>query len=538
MKKIFCSLILLSTFIVPSPILSEEVSQEKQLNISKIEEETIFVRDFKLQGNTVFADSEFQKILNPYKGRKLSIKQLQEVATKITQKYINSGYPLSFAIAPLQEIESDIVVIQVTEARITEIVVNTNRPLNSEYIVDRLKPILNRPISDKELDETLFALILNNNLILSIPSYTIKETQNKGEIKLIIDVTPENKFKLNVRTDNYQTPFLGTNNRIVSSDILSLLKTGDRLIIGYRNNDGSNSLSGLYELPINSKDGKIRILGGNFANNIIAAPFNQPNPESDFRFFRIEAEQPLIQSIENLFLLGTSINWKQNEDFLLGERFPISRGSSQDGITTISSLSFFQRYINRGYDEEGFEISRLEFNSDFELGLGLFDDNNLIIDSQFLVWRGTGKYEFLIDPNLKFVARAGVQLATEELPGLEQFSIGGPLTIPGYRAALSFGDNGILARSDLEITIFRPKQDHSIELVPFFATGKTWNNNDLDRLSTSNLSAIGIEVKYKIERKFEATAGYAVPLNKLDTNNLTNSLQEQGFYFSVIYRVF
>ncbi len=507
---------------------------EQQSQFTQTQEPKIIVREFEIVGNTIFRDRQLQEILAPFKNKPITYAEVLKAVTEITNKYQENDYFLSLVFLPPQPLNTGVIKIQVVEGYFSKINVKIDKKntITPKYVIDRLKPkIVGKPITMTELESALIVL-RNQDLVRDLSIEGIDKDGNTGLAVLSLKVVGENKFGLVARTDNWQTPFLGTNNRIISGEVFSLLKTGDRLIVGYRNNDGSNAGSGGYELPINSSGGKIRILGGNYASAIVAAPFNQPNPESNFQFARGEFSQPVLETPTETLVLGGGLGWKQDENFLLGEPFPFGRGGD-NGKTTVSSANFFQEYTRRS----NFDVLRLY--SQFELGLGLFDAEQISrFDSEFFIWRANTEYSLLLEKDLRLVLRGGLQLATDELASLEKFNIGGPPTVPGYRSFLISGDNGILGRTDLEITLFRPKEDHALELIPFFAFGKAWNNSRIDPVFNGNLTSTGAELRYNIFRKFEAGFGCAIKLNNNPVNNISNSLQEKGCYFDVIYRIF
>jgi len=527
MKKI-CLYLLYGILLFSKPAFAE-ISNTNNNNVN----DKIVVNEFQILGNTVLQGKDLKEILKPFKDRRITYNELLEAVTEITKKYQEKGYFLTLAFLPPQNLDNGIIKIEIVEGYFEKINVEvTKGAVTSNYVKKRLKKIKGKPITKEELESAL-RVLLNKDLIQDLSIESIEKGDNTGLAVLNLKVVGQQKFSLTARTDNWQSPFLGTNNRIISSEIISLLKPGDRILIGYRNNNGSNAATVGYELPINTSDGVIRILGGNYASGIVAAPFNQPNPESNFRFARVEFSQPILETPSEKLAIGGGIGWKSNQDFLLGEPFPFSRGSDLEGRTTVTSLSFFQEYTRRS------SLDLLRINSQFDLGVGILDANvGSRFDSEFLIWRGSAEYLLSIDENLQLNLRTGIQLANDEVPGLEQFNIGGPSTIPGYRSFLIAGDNGILGRADLKITLIQPKEGHSFQLVPFYAFGKTWNNNSFEPTIDDTITSAGIELVYLIDRKLEAKIGYGIPLKKNQNNNISNSLQENGFYFAVVYKIF
>ena len=513
------------------PQVNAEV-QIQELHVESLEsQQEIIVKEFEITGNTVIETKELLALIEDFKGKVISYNELSEAVTKVTRYYSDKGYFLSFAFLPPQELETGTIKIEVVEGYIADIEVKiSSGALTPKYISERLEKIIGKPITLTELESAL--IVLKNQDLIQNFSQQIDKDRNTGLAILKLEVETADKFSLFARTDNWQSPFIGVNNRIASAELISLIKTGDRSIVGYRNSDGSNVLTAGYELPVNTSGGKIRILGGNNGSEIVTAPFNQPDPTTNFRFARGEFSQPVIESPENTLILTGAFNWQSSENFLLGEPFPFSRGADENGRSTVSSLIFSQEYIRRS------NIDRIIFNSQLTLGVGLFDANTgSRFDSQFLIWRGDVNYLRLVSEDLRLLLRGGLQLSNDELPGLEQFTAGGPNTVRGYRAFLLSGDNGVLGSAEIQITLLKPKEDHTFQLIPFVDFAKPWNNSN-DILEDNNLFSLGLELTYLIERNFEIRVGYGVPLTKIQSNNISGSLQEQGFFLSVTKRLF
>jgi len=63
---------------------------EKTLEIP--EGKKILVKDFKFEGNTILKTNYLKRIVQPYKNKELSFKDLQEICNKIEEEYRKRGY--------------------------------------------------------------------------------------------------------------------------------------------------------------------------------------------------------------------------------------------------------------------------------------------------------------------------------------------------------------------------------------------------------------------------------------------------------------
>ncbi len=108
---------------------------------------TIRVKQFKVIGSTVFSQAEFDRLTQVYLDRDISIADLFEIRSKITQLYLDAGYVTSGAIIPPQRIgkETGIVEINIIEGRVEEIQIRGNNRLNSDFIRNRIAQYTGTP---------------------------------------------------------------------------------------------------------------------------------------------------------------------------------------------------------------------------------------------------------------------------------------------------------------------------------------------------------------------------------------------------------
>ena len=137
----------------------------------------------------------------------------------------------------------------------------------------------------------------------------------------------------------------------------------------------------------------------------------------------------------------------------------------------------------------------------------------------------------LLAPNVLLVVNANAQLAGTTLPALEQISLGGQDTVRGYRKNFLLTDNGLLASTELQLTIAKI-QDWRVKLIPFMDFGTGWNNpGNFDVPSPRTLWSTGVGLLVQNSDRFNARLDWGVPLIK--PTFIGDSFQERGFYFSV-----
>ena len=493
----------------------------------------IFVRNFEVIGNTVFTQAELDRVLAPYTLRRISFTELLEAQRAVTQLYLDNGYISSGAFIPPQDIDNRVVKIQVIEGIVEAIEVTGLKRLNTGYVRSRLEIATEAPLNQNKLLKALQLLRLNP-LIANL-SAELAAGVRPGSSILEVAVQEADVFSVALGIDNYNTPSVGTNRRFVRISHDNLVGWGDRINAFYYNTDGRNSLDELsYTIPINPHNGSIGFRFNYTDSDIIEEPFKQLDIESQARRYNLTYRQPLYQTPSDDVVIGVTFSRQESETSLLGTPFRLSRGANEEGETRISALRFFQEYTNRS------ERQVFALRSQFNIGIDIFgatiNSDDELPDSKFVSWRGQAQYLRQLTPDTALLLRSDVQVTNRPLLALEQFSLGGALTVRGYRQDALVTDNGLFASAELRTTIVRiPKWSTTLQLTPFTDFGVAWNADGLE-LDKNTLISVGIGLRLLVSDYLTARLDWGIPL--IDLEDSGNTLQENGIYFSIELRPF
>ncbi|MDJ0678467.1 MAG: ShlB/FhaC/HecB family hemolysin secretion/activation protein [Xenococcaceae cyanobacterium MO_167.B52] len=510
----------------------EQISPDDSPNIIEDVPNTVFIRKFEIVGSTVFTPEELAEVLKPYTLRRLSFTEILAAQQAIDRLYLDNGYITSGTFIPPQKLQNGIVTIEVVEGEVEAINIQGLDRLNQGYVRTRLKIATKAPLNRDKLLNALQLLQLDpliENLAAELTAGT-----RPGSSILELTLQEADHFDLVLSVDNYRAPSVGTVRRQIRLTHRNLLGFGDRINAAYINTDGSDSLDDLsYNLPINPYNGSLNFRFRYTDNRIIEEPFDRFDIESENTTYEFTYRQPLLQKPTEDLTMGLA--FYRNDSFTTfgGEPFQISRSTEPDGKIHISALRFFQEYTTRNATQV------LALRSQFSLGINVFDatiNERDIPDSEFLAWRGQAQYLKLLSPNITLLLRGDLQFANEALVPTEQFSLGGALSVRGYRQDALLGDNGLFSSAELRFTVLRiTKWKTNLQLTPFFDFGKVWNSDDIT-LNINTLVSTGIGLRLQINDYFAARLDYGIPLVDLATNS--DTLQENGFYFSLELKPF
>lgn len=492
---------------------------------------TIIVQQFQVIGSTVFTQEQLAEILAPFTNRPISFVELLQAVDTVTELYRQQGYITSGAFIPPQTLENGTVKVEVVEGEVESINITGLERLKPVYIRSRLEIATAVPLNQNRLLNALQLLQLDP-LIANL-SAELAAGSRPGLSILDIKLQEADAFSAQLTLDNQGNPSVGTDRRIAQLTHNNLLGFGDSINVRYYNTDGSNVLDDAsYTFPINPYNGTISFRYYYNSSEVTQQPFDQLDIESNSSTYELTYRQPLYQTPTEDFVLGLTATREESETSLLGIPFPLSRGADDDGQTKVSALRFFQEYTKRS-NREVFAA-----RSQFSLGIDAFGStiNDEQPDSQFFLWRGQAQYLNLLTPDTLLLLRSDLQLSPQALVALEQFSLGGDLSVRGYAQDAILADNGLFASVEIRTTILRiPEWQTSLQLIPFFDFGTVWNSDNTPVIKRS-LYSVGLGLQLLVGDKFNARIDWGIPLTNLDSQQ--NSLQENGIYFTVQYTLF
>ena len=503
----------------------------------------IAVKEFKFIGNTAFSDEELRKALKELTGKPISFAELLQAEEIIKNRYtagcqgdssqpcyINSG-----AFIPANQTftqDNAVVTIQVVEGGIENIEITGLTKLKSGYIRSRIQQGVSQPLEREKLLEQLQILQLDP-LIANISAELAAGTRPEKSI-LELNVTEADPFFTEFFTDNARAPSVGSWRRGFRFTERNLLGFGDRLGGEYVNTEGSNAVDLSYSVPVTPRNTTIDIRGGVTSTEVVEEPFDRADIIGDSFNFEFGVRQPVYRTPTTEIAVGLSGTRQESNTEVEGQNFDLSPGADENGETRISALRFNQEYTKRTLQDV------FALRSQFNVGLDVFDSSinaEPEPDSRFFAWRGQAQYVRRLGQNNLLLVRSDLQFATTNLVPLEQFSVGGIQSVRGYRQDALLTDNGFFTSAEVRFPVYQTaSRQSSLSLSPFFDLGVGWNDDSDNSPEDNTLLGLGLGLQWQTGDKFNARIDYGIPL--LDVEDTDNTLQENGFYFSINYSPF
>lgn len=498
-------------------------------------EPAFLLKGVRVTGNSVLAQSDLDRVIAPFVGRPVGMRDLEQIREAITLLYVNQGYINSGAIIPDQTVSDGILQVRVIEGRLTGIDLTGIRYYRASYLTDRLERGVSVPFNVNDLARE--QQILLQDPFLSHINLNIVPGLSPGEARVTGEVTEKSPYSLTAQIANDQSPTVGEVRGQLQGVIGNLLGVGDQLGMEYGRSQALNDGAVSYSVPISSDDTRLSFRYDINSNQVVTANLSALDITSRYQSIGIGLSRPFYRTPEQNLSLGLSAEWRQSQTFLLNQPFPFVAGSD-NGRTNVTVLRFYQSWLDQNAERV------LALRSTFSLGV---DALGATVTSekptgQFFDWLGQAQYVQRIFGDWEALVRGSLQLSNNPLFPIEQFVLGGMSTVRGYREYLTAADNAFAGTLELHVPVGKvllPGIDAgdntgAVQLAPFFDHGAGWNTGRAAP-PDANLSSLGVGIRWFIKAGVLAEIYYGHGFRPV---HVGNSLQDQGIHFRITANLF
>lgn len=505
---------------------------------------SVFVKEVRITGSTVFTPQELAQVTAPYTNRKLATEDLEDLRVKLTEHYIKHGYVTSGAIIPDQAVAEGIVTLQVIEGKLSRIDVEGNEWFRSGFLRDRVALGEGPPVNINALQERL--LLLQETPGIARLNAELRPGLTRGESVLNVKVAEENPIKAWLEYNNFLSPTVGSDQGLVTVAHRNLTGHGDALSVQYGKSSGVDpQIDARYTIPLTARDTTLTVAYRKNDYSLIDRDFETLNIKSQSETYGLTVRHPVYRTLNREFALsltGEHLTNRLTSAFdtiraanpgLPGLRLvPGSQGDADGEVTRVSALRFSQEFTDRRRNQVIAVFSR------FSMGLDLLDSTNnkqspTDASGKFFSWLGQAQWVRLLEPwKVQLIARVLGQLTDDRLFPLEQTSVGGRFSVRGYRENTLVRDNGLLASFETRIPIIRSAAGADVlRLAPFVDYGRAWQSRETTP-EPKKLASTGVGLIWDIMRgsRFEVYWGHR--WNHIDSHS--NNLQDHGVHLQLV----
>ncbi len=495
----------------------------------------IAVRKISVTGSTVLTPAELANLTQPLEGKSATLQDLQALADRITQLYLDRGYITSRALIAEQKISDGLVTIQVIEGEVGLVEVQGNQRLNPAYIRDRINLGNRKPLNAGQLEDQL--QLLKSNPLLTEVNASLQPGKDSGKSQLVVRVKEAPAITGNITLDNNSPPSVGAERLGGTIAYRNVTGLGDELSATYYRSlaGGSNLYDFSYRIPVNAMNGTVQLRYSPSNSKIIDPAFASFGIRSQNDLYDITYRQPVIRSPKQELAFSLGFALQNGQTFLFDNSpTPFGIGPDANGNSRTRVIKFGQDYVRR--DSKG----AWSLQSQFNFGIGALDatiNPHPIPDGRFFSWTGQVQRVQQLSPNNLLIAQADVQLSPNSLLPSQQFSIGGGQSVRGFRQGVRSGDNGLRVSIENRTTVARDKSGRSVfQIAPFADLGTVWNNPSNPNPSNNQnvLASAGLGLILEPTPNLLMRLDYALPLVNLSDRG--NNAQDNGLHFSMGYR--
>ncbi|MBI5213154.1 MAG: ShlB/FhaC/HecB family hemolysin secretion/activation protein [Nitrospirae bacterium] len=203
--------------------------EEKPKEVKEPVGPKVFVKQFKVEGNTLLSPDIINSITSANENRELTLAQIQAVADLITAKYREAGYILSNAFVPAQDIKDGIVIIKIVEGKVGKITIDGNKSYSASFIEKHLAAVRKDPsLKEQTIERSL--LILNE-----YPSLEVKAALQAGKEPGTTDITASvsDKFPISgsIGYDNFGSNTTSKHRMSAALNVGNIITSGDSIML-------------------------------------------------------------------------------------------------------------------------------------------------------------------------------------------------------------------------------------------------------------------------------------------------------------------
>jgi hemolysin activation/secretion protein len=500
-------------------------------------------REIRVTGSTIFSEAELARVTAPYAGRLVGSEDLERLRQDLTLLYVNAGYLNSGAVLPDQDIQDGVIHFQIVEGRLTEVAVEGNRWFRDGYLKSRILRGAHAPLDVTDLEQQL-QLLQQDPRIRRVDAELLPG-ERPGEAHLRASFDEELPFFASLEASNHDSPSVGEYRLQLDLAHRNLSGWGDVLRLMGAWTQGLWDTEAGYEIPVTPWD---TVIGTWFrwgTSDVVEDPFDELDIESRGQTIGLELRQPVYRSERSSLELALTAERRKSKTFLLGEAFPFEEGTD-DGRVVVSVLRVRQDGVYRDLHQV------VAVRSQFSIGLDVLGATNdgcafdlsgvctpaaaqgdAIPDSHFVAWLGQLQWVRRFDPwGIETVFRTDLQLASQPLFSLEQFSVGGHQSVRGYRENTLVRDNGFAASLEVRLPLWSSAaRGIDVQLAPFFDVGNSWNTKRADA-SPQTLASVGVGLRASYSRHLRGEIYWGHRIQSIDEPG-NHGLQDEGVTFAI-----
>lgn len=513
-----------------------ETPEEETPSLNIPESEKVLVKDFIIDGQDVYPEDRLKALLADKKGKKLSFKDIQEGADRITRYFREKGYIVAKTYIPPQDVTAGVVHYRVEIGRFDRPAITNKTNIRDSAIEKQAQAVKEGEYVTRDKLER--AVWLVSDMAGADARVALSKGSQPGTVKLDMTVEPYVGKHGLISADNYGSRAMGYNEYSLDYDFWNSARNGDHLMASISTtgrhmfNWGAN-----YITPL-AKDGLKLTVGYNVFSYDMGDEWAMYKGVGTSRVTSLGLDYAIRRSRRHNLYTGIRFEHSEIKDEY--RAFDATYGD-KNGNALVFSL----------YGDDQDAAGMTDWRVDWKLGHinnKAFHSDNLYArwmagdpdtNGDYSKIRGRIERHQNINNRSYLLLSAYGQYAFTPLDSSEHFSLGGPYGVKAYPTSEGSGDSGYITRAEYRWLIPVEAHDQQLQLAFYAEHGGVWidrNGGNSGSKNHINLQGLGVGIIWQRWQDWFIRADYAWKLGGEDPASDTSHNNGRfwirgGFYF-------
>jgi hemolysin activation/secretion protein len=464
-----------------------------------------------VEGNTAISDEALREHYAHLLGKPVALSTMQQVAARMTAQYRNSGYILSRAFVPAQQVQNGTVTIQVVEGYVDDVKLAGNYPSADQLLAYAESIKASRPLNVQDLERGL--LLMDDLAGMTARGTLAASPTNPGASTLTVTLDRE-PLEAEANVNNRGSRFLGPAQGELAAranGMLGMYEQFSARTVHSLNLDELNYYELAYEQPVGSAGTRVRGLAS-YTKTEPGNALSVFDIEGESTAFEIQATHPVLRTRrENLYAFG-GLNYRDSESDTFGFEL------YNDKIRTANIGAAYDVYDN-WLNLNGINQFVVNVTQGLDV-LGANDSGDLTsrsnADTNFTKFNAEAQRLQDLGKDFALKTQIAGQYSLDGLFVSEEFAIGSLPFGSAFDPAEITGEHGIAGRVELQhLNPVAVDWLNNSQVYAFYDVGRVWNKDSLaGEDKGAALSSTGVGLRTELLDDFEAGAEVAFPLTK------------------------
>lgn len=471
-----------------------ETPEEETPSLNIPESEKVLVKDFIIDGQDVYPEDRLKVLLADKKGKKLSFKDIQDGADRITRYFREKGYIVAKTYIPPQDVTAGVVHYRVEIGRFDRPDITNKTNIRDSAIEKQAQAVKEGEYVTRDKLER--AVWLVSDMAGADARVALSKGSQPGTVKLDMTVEPYVGKHGLISADNYGSRAMGYNEYSLDYDFWNPARNGDHLMASISTtgrhmfNWGAN-----YITPL-AKDGLKLTVGYNVFSYDMGDEWAMYKGVGTSRVTSLGLDYAIRRSRRHNLYTGIRFEHSEIKDEY--RAFDATYGD-KNGNALVFSL----------YGDDQDTAGMTDWRVDWKLGH--INNRAFHADNLYARWMAgdpdtNGDYSKIrgrierhqnINNRSYLLLSAYGQYAFTPLDSSEHFSLGGPYGVKAYPTSEGSGDSGYITRAEYRWLIPVEAHDQQLQLAFYVEHGGVWidrNGGNSGSKNHRNLQGAGVGI--------------------------------------------